>query len=95
MKSQLEWNRMMGQQLYSPCKVGDDSWEKVHAAQKKFNESEFWHDAGALDELKNALGKRLRIWCLRRLFILIMEIGFFSASISMPIPDLQFWTRIM
>lgn len=57
MKSQLEWNRMMGQQLYSPCKVGDDSWEKVHAAQKKFNESEFWHDAGALDELKKCFGK--------------------------------------
>lgn len=35
-KSQLEWTRMMGQQLYSPYKVGDHSWEKVHAAQKNF-----------------------------------------------------------
>ena len=57
MKSQFEWTRMMGQQLYSPFKVGDDSWEKVHAAQKKFNESEFWHDSSALDELKKCFGK--------------------------------------
>lgn len=49
MKSQFEWARMMGQQLYSPYKVGDNSWEKVHAAQKKFNESEFWHDSSALE----------------------------------------------
>ena len=34
MKSQFEWNRMMEQQLYSPHKVGDDSWEKIHVAQK-------------------------------------------------------------
>lgn len=57
MKSQFEWNRMMEQQLYSPCKVGDDSWEKVHAAQKRFNESEFWHDTHALEELKKCFGK--------------------------------------
>ena len=30
MKSEFEWNRMMAQQLYSPYKVGDDSWERVH-----------------------------------------------------------------
>lgn len=57
MKSEFEWNRMMAQQLYSPYKVGDDSWERVHAAQKKFNESEFWHDSGALEELKKCFGK--------------------------------------
>ncbi|MDO4481028.1 MAG: hypothetical protein Q4B56_08225, partial [Erysipelotrichaceae bacterium] len=57
MKSEFEWNRMMAQQLYSPYKVGDDSWERVHAAQKKFNESEFWHDSSALEELKKCFGK--------------------------------------
>ena len=41
MKSEFEWKRMMGQQLYSPYKVGGNSWGKVHAAQKKFNESEY------------------------------------------------------
>lgn len=57
MKSQFEWNRMMGQRMYSPGKVGDDSWERVHAAQKKFNESKFWHDSSALEELKKCFGK--------------------------------------
>lgn len=57
MKSEFEWNRMMEQRLYSPYKVGDHSWEKVHAAQKRFNESEFWHDTHALEELKKCFGK--------------------------------------
>lgn len=52
MKSQVEWDRMIGQKLYRPSKVGDGSWEKVHAAQKKFNDSEFWKDKGPLEELK-------------------------------------------
>lgn len=52
MRSQIEWDRMIGQKLYSPSKVGDGSWEKVHIAQKRFNESEFWQDKGALEELK-------------------------------------------
>ncbi|MGN0380115.1 MAG: sugar O-acetyltransferase [Butyrivibrio sp.] len=57
MKSQFEWDRMMSQKLYSPYKVGGDSWGKVHAAQKNFNESEFWHDRTALEELKKCFGK--------------------------------------
>lgn len=57
MKSQFEWERMMACKLYSPSKVGDDSWEKVHAAQKRFNESEFWRDTSALDELKTCFGR--------------------------------------
>lgn len=56
MKSEFEWNRMMAQQLYAPNKVGDDSWERVHAAQKKFNESDFWCDSTALEELKKCFG---------------------------------------
>jgi len=32
MKSEVEWNRMMVGKLYSPNKVGDDSWERVHEA---------------------------------------------------------------
>lgn len=57
MKNQSEWNRMIGQKLYTPGKVGDDSWDRVHAAQKKFNESEYWKDSTALDELKQCFGR--------------------------------------
>ena len=57
MKSQFEWDRMIGQKLYSPYKVGGDSWAKVHSAQKRFNESEFWHDKSALEELKACFGR--------------------------------------
>lgn len=57
MKSQLEWNRMLSQKLYHPAKVGDASWEKVHIAQKRFNESEFWRDSSALEELKKCFAK--------------------------------------
>ena len=57
MKSEFEWNRMIGQQLYSPYKVGGDSWTRVHVAQKAFNESEFWHDRSALEELKKCFGR--------------------------------------
>ncbi len=35
-----EWNCMIDQKLYNPYKVGDTSFERVHAAQKKFNESD-------------------------------------------------------
>ena len=43
--------------LYNPYKTGEDSFGKVHEAQKKFNESEFWHDRTALDELRKCFGK--------------------------------------
>lgn len=56
MKSELEWNRMMEGKLYNPYKVGDDSWEKIRAALKLFNESEFWKDTSALENLKQFLG---------------------------------------
>lgn len=57
MKNEFEWNRMMNEKLYSPAKVGDDSWDRVHIAQKKFNESEFWRDRSAFEELKKCFGK--------------------------------------
>ena len=57
MRSQFEWDRMLSQKLYSPLKVSDDSWERVHAAQKRFNESEFWHDNSSLEELKKCFGR--------------------------------------
>ena len=37
MINKTEWNRMMEGKLYNPYKVGDHSFENVHAAQKKFN----------------------------------------------------------
>lgn len=46
----------MAGKLYSPFRVGDDSWEKVHIAQKRFNDSEFWHDKSALNELRKCFG---------------------------------------
>ncbi|MEQ9763547.1 sugar O-acetyltransferase [Streptococcus sp. ZJ151] len=42
----------MDQKLYNPYKVGGDSWQKIHQAQKTFNESEFWHDDSALKALR-------------------------------------------
>ena len=57
MKNEFEWNCMMNEKLYSPAKVGDDSWDRVHIAQIKFNESEFWRDRSAFEELKKCFGK--------------------------------------
>ena len=57
MISEHEWNRMIDGKIYAPWKVGGDSWAKVHVAQKKFNESEFWHDKSALQELKKCFGQ--------------------------------------
>ena len=55
-RSEFEWNRMMAGKLYSPYRVGDDSWKKVHIAQKRFNDSEFWHDRSAVNELRKCFG---------------------------------------
>lgn len=52
-----EWNRMIQGKLYNPNKTDEDSFENVHQAQKKFNESEFWHDRSALDELRKCFGR--------------------------------------
>ena len=41
MIDKTKWNRMMEGKLYNPYKAGDHSFENVHAAQKKFNESEY------------------------------------------------------
>lgn len=43
---------MIAGKLYNPYKIGDYSFEIVHAAQKKFNESEYWNDKSAFEELK-------------------------------------------
>lgn len=52
MINEKEWNRSIAGSLYNPFKVGGDSFVKVHMAQKKFNESEFWRDRSAFDDLK-------------------------------------------
>lgn len=57
MKSEAEWNRMMEGKLYSPGKVGDDSWERVHEAVHLFNNSAFWKDKSALNELRKCFGR--------------------------------------
>ena len=43
---------MIAGKLYHPYSVGVNTFEKVHIAQKKFNESEYWHDKAAFEELK-------------------------------------------
>ena len=52
MINKTEWDRMIQGKLYNPYKVGGNTFETVHAAQKKFNESEYWHDKSAFEELK-------------------------------------------
>lgn len=42
MASEFETKRMLEGRLFNPYKVGDNAWDRVHSAQKKFNESEFW-----------------------------------------------------
>lgn len=57
MRSETEWNRMMEGKLYSPGKVGDVSWERVHEAMYLFNNSAFWKDRNALNELRKCFGR--------------------------------------
>lgn len=52
MVNKTEWNRMIAGKLYNPYKIDDYSFEIVHAAQKKFNESEYWNDKSVFEELK-------------------------------------------
>lgn len=52
MISDYEWNRMMSGQLYNPYETGDHSFEKIHRAQKRFNDSAYWEDRTAFEELK-------------------------------------------
>lgn len=52
MVNKIEWDRMMAQKLYNPHKVGGNTFETVHLAQKIFNESEYWHDRSAFEALK-------------------------------------------
>ena len=44
MINKTEWDRMIQGKLYNPYKVGGNTFETVHAAQKKFNESEYCLD---------------------------------------------------
>ena len=52
MTNKVEWDRMIAGELYNPYRVGGDSFNRVHAAQKLFNESEYWADSSAFEELK-------------------------------------------
>lgn len=56
-KSKIQWDRMINGKLYDPLKVGDKSWERIQKAQKKFNESDFWKDKSAFEELKKCFAK--------------------------------------
>ena len=49
MTNKVEWDRMIAVELYNPYRVGDHSFSRVHAAQKLFNESEYWADSSALE----------------------------------------------
>lgn len=47
-----ERERMISGKLYNPYMISDNPWAEIRAACKKFNESDFWSDKSALDELK-------------------------------------------
>ena len=47
-----ERKRMISGKLYNPYMISDNPWAEIRAACKKFNESDFWSDKSALDELK-------------------------------------------
>lgn len=47
-----EKERMMAGKLYHPYKVSDNPWATIRGACKKFNDSAFWDDRSALDELR-------------------------------------------
>lgn len=47
-----EKERMMTGKLYHPYKVSDNPWATIRGACKKFNDSAFWDDRSALDELR-------------------------------------------
>lgn len=47
-----EHERMMAGMLYNPYKVENNPWESIRMACKKFNDSEFWIDKTALNELR-------------------------------------------
>lgn len=57
MNQEQETKRMLSGKLFSPFGVGTEDWNRVHAAQKAFNESEFWQDTQAFEELKKCFGK--------------------------------------
>lgn len=55
--NQKEWDRMIGQELYDPFNVHDDSFQRVHAAQRKFNTSDDLNDRQAFEELKRCFAQ--------------------------------------
>ena len=83
MINKTEWNRMMEGKLYNPYKVGDNSFENVHAAQKKFNESEYWNDKSAFEELKKCFKVAPVDMVLTLRSILIMAIEYHLENIFM------------
>lgn len=52
-----EKERMFSGELYNPYKVPNSPWATIRAACKKFNESDFWCDKSALEELKKHFAK--------------------------------------
>lgn len=52
-----EKERMFSGKLYNPYKVQNNPWASIRAACKKFNESDFWCDQTALEELKMCFAK--------------------------------------
>lgn len=55
--NQKEWDRMIGQELYDPFNVHDDSFQRVHAAQRKFNASDDLNDRQAFEEMKRCFAQ--------------------------------------
>ena len=52
----MDTKRMLNGQLYNPFKT-KNTWTQARIACKKFNESKFWEDENAFDELKTIFKK--------------------------------------
>lgn len=92
MKSRIEGERMISGRLYCPFRVGDDSAARVHAAQKRFNDSEFWHDRAPLDELRACFAAAPEDLQLTPPVYFDHATGYISAATSMPTLASLSWT---
>lgn len=52
-----ERERMLSGKLYNPYKVLNTPWKEIRIACKKFNDSDFWCDNSAFEELKKCFAK--------------------------------------
>lgn len=82
-----ERKRMISGKLYNPYMISDNPWAEIRAACKKFNESDFWSDKSALDELKKHFAEAGEDMVLTSPFYCDHGIRFIMENIFMRIQD--------